>query len=49
MVRLHDVSGTIYFWKDGQWILSPQRVKLPAGWYAGAIDLTDDNNTTTNP
>ena len=32
-----NVSGKIYFRKDGEWILSKNKVKLPEGWYAGAL------------
>ena len=31
------VVGKIYFRKDGEWVLSKNKVKLPEGWYAGAI------------
>ena len=30
------VVGKIYFRKDGEWVLSKNKVKLPEGWYAGA-------------
>ena len=46
MVRLGNVSGTVYFFKGGEWILSRNKVKLPEGWYAGGIDLNDNNKTT---
>ena len=47
MVRLgDDVRGHVYFWRGGQWVRSAGKVKLPAGWYAGGVDLTDRNNTT---
>ena len=32
-----NVSGKVYVLKDGQWILSKNKVKLPEGWYAGAL------------
>jgi len=38
MVRLgKDVSGHVYVLKDGEWVLSKNKVKLPEGWYAGGI------------
>tara|TARA_B100000029_G_scaffold511032_1_gene603978 strand:+ start:329 stop:475 length:147 start_codon:yes stop_codon:yes gene_type:complete len=47
MVRLGpDVRGHVYFYKGGQWIRSANKVTLPEGWFAGGIDLTDNNNTT---
>ena len=32
-----NVSGKIYFRKGGEWVLSKNKVKLPEGWYAGAL------------
>ena len=32
-----NVTGKIYFRKGGEWILSKNKVKLPEGWYAGAL------------
>ena len=32
-----DVSGKVYIQKDGEWVLSKNKVKLPEGWYAGGI------------
>ena len=38
MVRLgKDVAGHVYVLKDGEWVLSKNKVKLPEGWYAGGI------------
>ena len=38
MVRLgKDVSGHVYVLKDGEWVLSKNKVKLPEGWYAGGL------------
>jgi len=38
LVRLGpDVSGKVYVLKDGEWILSKNKVRLPEGWYAGGI------------
>lgn len=34
VVRLGNVSGTIYVWTDGAWVLV-KKAKLPEGWYAG--------------
>jgi hypothetical protein len=33
-----DVKGKVYFHKDGQWVLSKNKVHLPEGWYAGSLD-----------
>lgn len=42
MVRLgEDVRGHVYTMKDGEWILSADKVDLPAGWYAGSLDADD--------
>ena len=47
MVRLSDdCVGHVYFFQGGEWILSANKIKLPAGWYAGPINLDDNNNTT---
>ena len=32
-----DVSGRCYILKNGEWILSKNKLKLPEGWYAGGI------------
>ena len=32
-----DVTGHVYYKKDGRWIRSNNKVKLPAGWYAGGL------------
>ena len=38
LVRLGpDVEGKVYVLKDGKWILSKNKVKLPEGWYAGGV------------
>jgi len=34
-------AGKVYILKDGEWILSKNKVKLPEGWYAGGLP-TDD-------
>jgi len=36
-----DVSGKIYVQKNGEWVLSKNKVKIPEGWYAGGLP-TDD-------
>ena len=36
-----DVSGKVYIQKDGEWVLSKNKVKLPEGWYAGGIPTED--------
>jgi hypothetical protein len=30
-------AGKVYVLKDGEWILSKNKVKLPEGWYAGGL------------
>ena len=48
MVRIGpDVRGHVYFYQDGEWILSRNKVTLPEGWFAGGIDLNDNNKTET--
>lgn len=38
MVRLSDdVEGHVYTLKNGEWVRSSNKVKLPAGWYAGSL------------
>ena len=38
MVRLgKDVTGHVYVLKNGEWVLSKNKVNLPEGWYAGGI------------
>tara|TARA_R110000751_G_scaffold106401_2_gene202419 strand:- start:12006 stop:12158 length:153 start_codon:yes stop_codon:yes gene_type:complete len=38
LVRLGpDVEGRVYVRKNGEWILSKKKVKLPEGWYAGGL------------
>ena len=32
-----NVTGKCYILKDGEWILSKNKLKLPEGWYAGGI------------
>ena len=32
-----DVSGKVYVQKNGEWVLSKNKVKLPEGWYAGGL------------
>ena len=36
-----DVSGKIYVQKNGEWVLSKNKVKLPEGWYAGGLPNED--------
>ena len=43
LVRLGpDVSGRVYVLKDGVWILSKNKVRLPEGWYAGGIPTQEE-------
>lgn len=32
-----DVSGKVYVLKNGEWVLSKNKIKIPEGWYAGGI------------
>ena len=32
-----DVTGKCYVLKNGEWVLSKNKVKLTEGWYAGGI------------
>jgi hypothetical protein len=32
-----NVSGKCYVLKNGEWVLSKNKVKLPEGWYAGGL------------
>ena len=32
-----NAEARVYILKDGEWILSKNKVKLPEGWYAGGI------------
>ncbi len=42
LVRLGpNVEGKIYVLKNGEWILSKNKVKLPEGWYAGGLPTED--------
>ncbi len=34
-------AGKVYILKNGEWILSKNKVELPEGWYAGGLP-TDD-------
>ena len=36
-----NVEGKIYVLKNGEWVLSKNKVKLPEGWYAGGIPSED--------
>lgn len=36
-----NVEGKVYVLKDGEWVLSKNKVKLPEGWYAGGIPVED--------
>ena len=36
-----DVEGRVHVQKNGEWVLSKNKVKLPEGWYAGGLP-TDD-------
>ena len=30
-------AGKVYILKNGEWVLSKNKVKLPEGWYAGGL------------
>ena len=32
-----DVEGRVYVLKNGEWVLSKNKMKIPEGWYAGGI------------
>ncbi len=34
-------AGKVYILKNGEWILSKNKVKLPEGWYAGGLPTED--------
>ena len=36
-----NVTGRCYILKNGEWVLSKNRVKLPEGWFAGGIPKED--------
>ena len=31
------VEGRVYIMKNGEWVLSKNKVKIPEGWYAGGL------------
>ena len=37
-----DTSGSVYVLKNGEWILSKNKVKLPEGWYAGGLPTQEE-------
>ena len=43
MVRIGpDVRGKVYFQRNGVWVLSKNKVKLPEGWYAVGLPEEKD-------
>ena len=32
-----NVTGKCYVLKNGEWVLSKNKIKLPEGWYAGGL------------
>lgn len=36
-----NVEGKVYVLKNGEWVLSKNKIKLPEGWYAGGIPRED--------
>ena len=50
VVRLGpDVTGKVYFRREGEWVLSKNKVKLPEGWYAGSLDGESERRGPTSP
>lgn len=38
MIRIgKDVTGHVYTLQDGEWVRSPNKVRIPEGWYAGSL------------
>jgi len=37
------VSGKVYVLKDGEWVLSKNKMTLPEGWYAGALPASAED------
>lgn len=41
VVRLGpDVRGHVYFYRNGQWQMTGDKIDLPEGWYAGPMKTT---------
>lgn len=36
-----NVSGRVYVLKNGEWVLSKNKVEIPEGWYAGGLPPED--------
>tara|TARA_R110001583_G_scaffold130925_4_gene282651 strand:- start:1158 stop:1376 length:219 start_codon:yes stop_codon:yes gene_type:complete len=36
-----NVEGRVYVMKNGEWVLSKNKVKIPEGWYAGGLPTED--------
>jgi hypothetical protein len=34
-----NVKGQVYVLKNGEWVLSKNKMTLPEGWYAGALPV----------
>ena len=34
-------AGKVYILKNGEWVLSKNKVRLPEGWYAGGLPKED--------
>ena len=42
MIRIgKDVEGHVYTFQEGEWIRTPNIVRMPEGWYAGSLDTED--------
>jgi hypothetical protein len=50
VVRLGpNVYGKVYFRRDGEWVLSNNKVHLPEGWYAGSLDGEENRQPAGRP
>ena len=36
------VEGRVYIMKNGEWVLSKNKVKIPEGWYAGGLPREEE-------
>jgi len=42
-------KAKVYFMKNGQWVLSKNKVLIPEGWYAGSLDGGAPTAPTPDP
>ena len=46
LVRLgSDVKGHVYYYDGTEWVESKEKVHLPAGWYAGSLNVEDEETS----